>query len=337
VTHNHRPRSVARDARAEQTPAEEIPALLAALYDRVDTSESIVTHRRVRRGPDRIIAVPDIRPHRTTGPGLLAQLGVTAGTWSRVAPVEVRRWESDHAPGTGCREKCGHGRWVVDRVEHRIVPPRVAAGAAVPGGSPGWDADGALSPLTAASKPESAEPIAETWHVAHEIEQDLAELVADLRAEGRDGSLVDIALDDERAGARIVRRLRGLVARARIAADYDAPIVPLRDICCPECGGEMRVRQDASSAVWCAGSWLVEGPAPRGEPWPVRAACGASWPRGAWVALLADVDLSNPPAPARNDHRPAHTRPRDEPDKAEPLPAVLAGLAPDPTTERTAP
>ncbi|GAA4059735.1 hypothetical protein [Actinomadura miaoliensis] len=292
------PRSVARDARGS-SPAEDVARLLDELYYAVETRESIVTHRRVRRGPDRIIAVPDIRPHRTHGPGLLAQLGVIAATGDR-----------------------GH----------------VVAGAAVPHRSPGWDEDGALAPLSNSGRPGSAEPVTEAWHIAREIDQAVDELVEQLRAEGHRGGLVDIALADERVGARIVARLRGLVARARIAADYDAPIVPLRDVCCPDCGGELRVRQDASSAVWCTGSWIVEGPAPRGEPWPVRAFCGARWPRGAWVALLEDLDPDGAVEAPRNDHSPAQTPPRplvhDPADVGE-VPDVLAGLVHQPQPERT--
>ncbi|MGI5418672.1 hypothetical protein [Actinomadura luteofluorescens] len=231
------------------TPAREVADLLAALYDSVETRESITTYRRVKRGPGREVAVLDFKPHTTRGPGLLAQLGVIA---------------------------------------ERGPDGRTALGAAVPGGSPGWDADGALTPLTAAAGHESAEPITDAWHIAHEIEADLGALGDELRAAGLTGFLLTDA-EDERVGRRIAARLRGLVARARIAADYDAPITTLRDVYCPECGGEMRVRADASSAVWCAGSWTVEGPAPRGEVWPVRQRCGATWPRGAWVALLADA------------------------------------------------
>lgn len=194
------------------------------------------------------------------------------------------------------RVRRGGGREVavIDFAVHRTRAPGLLTqlgihdghGAAVPSGSPGWDDDGALSPMSRSGSPEAAEPVTDAWHVADEIRRDLDALAAELRAEGHAGTLVDIALGDERTGRRIARRLRSLAARARIAASYDAPVVPLRDVCCPECGGQLRVRADASSAVWCAGEWTVQGPAERGDPWPVRARCGATWPRGSWVKLL---------------------------------------------------
>lgn len=237
------------------TPAEQITALLDQLYDHVETREKIPHYRQVRRASERTVAVLDWAVHVTKEPGLLVQLGV---------------------------------------IRSRLADGVVIPGSAVPGGSPGWDADGALAPIVGGGKPDAAEPIADAWHVAADINTDVNALVAELRAEGRTGGLVDIALNDERTGRRIAARLAGLVARARIAADYDAPIVPLKDIVCPECGGELRVREDASSPVWCAGRWTVEGPAWVGEAWPVGVVCGARWPRGAWVQLLEETDTPEP-------------------------------------------
>lgn len=193
----------------------------------------------------------------------------------------------------------GHGREVavIDFAVHRTRAPGLLTqlgindghGAAVPSRSPGWDDDGALSPMARSGRPEAAEPVNDAWHVADGIRRDLDALTAELHAEGHTGSFIDIALDDEHTGHRIARRLRALVARARIAAAYDAPVVPLRDVCCPECGGQLHVRADASSAVWCTGAWTIEGPALTGEPWPVRVRCGATWPRGSWVKLLEEA------------------------------------------------
>lgn len=287
------------------SPAEQVRQLLNQLHGEVVTREKIPYYRQVRRASERTVAVLDWREHITREPGLLAQLGV-AQPRNTLVPVTVHRWERDdcacrpdrcehghrgNRPACDCRaEVCSHGRWVIDRVEHRTVEGIVTSGAALPGGSPGWDADGALTPLTGAGSAESAEPIGDAWHTADDIHHDLAALHAEIAAQGHQGSLVEIAAADERAGRRIAARLRSLVARARIAADYDAPIVPLRDIYCPECGGEMRVRADASSAVWCAGEWTVEGPAGPGEAWPLAARCGATWPRGAWVKLLEEAE-----------------------------------------------
>lgn len=86
---------------------------------------------------------------------------------------------------------------------------------------------------------------------------------------------------DDRWADRLYREVRSWTADIRVTLSYLAPIVALR-VRCPDCGGEMRVREDASSDVWCIG--VLEGPALEGEPWPVR--CGARWPRLTWVQLL---------------------------------------------------
>lgn len=275
-------RSVARDARKEHTAAQEIAELLAALHDRVETQESVLRYRTVRRGR-RDTAVPEFVIHRGVAPGLLEQLGVVQAAAATV-PVQIRRWE--RADGDTCKGLCWHGRWVHVRTEQRTVPGIVRPGSALPGGSPGWDADGALSPLTGGGKPEAAEPIGDGWHTAAEIAAGLADLRRELADDGHTGSLVDVALADEDTGRRIAARLRSLVSRARVAAGYDAPIVPLRDMYCVYCGGQLRVRADASSAVWCVGRITVHGPAAAGDPWPVTYPCGARWERWSWVNLL---------------------------------------------------
>jgi hypothetical protein len=109
----------------------------------------------------------------------------------------------------------------------------------------------ALAPMAGGSF-ESAPPVAEALWLADDIHRQVDQLDAELRTEGRKGHLIDMALDDTETARRIVRRLGALVTTARIALDYDAPIVTLRDVYCPQCGGDLRVRSDASSAVWCA-------------------------------------------------------------------------------------
>lgn len=292
-------RSVAHDAREddEPTPAEQIRAHLTELHERVDTHEKVLRYRPVRRGRRRIL-IPDFVVHRTRRPGLLAQLG-TVQAAAGTAPVEVWRWRRDdddpcQRDGAPPRE-CAHGRWLFVRTEQRPVAGVVTAGAAVPGGSPGWDDDGALSPLASGGKPDAAEPVTDAWHVADEIRAEFAELGRELHAEGwrPPATLVTIALADPATGARIERRLRALVARARIAAGYDAPKVPLRDVYCPLCGGPMMVRADASSAVWCEGRIPLHGPAVEGGPWPIGyERCGARWPRGYWLRLLEEATTS---------------------------------------------
>lgn len=215
-------------------PAEQITELLAQLHDEVQTRETVLRYRTVRRG-DRDHAIPDFVVHRTRRPGLITQ----------------------------------------------------ARAAAVPQGSPGWDADGALSPM-AGGEFESAEPVTDAFHLAEETATAIADLIEEAAAAGHD-SLVTAALADEQLGQRIAARLRQLVSRARVALKYDARIVPLKDVECPECGGELRVRTDASSAVWCAGLVPVEGsPVEDGTPTEWER-CGATWPRWAWVKLLEEA------------------------------------------------
>ncbi|OLT24372.1 hypothetical protein BJF79_13600 [Actinomadura sp. CNU-125] len=289
------------------TAAETIRELLGQLHGEIITREKVPRYRQVRRSQDRTVAVLDWATHVTKEPGLLAQLGVTNRRAAAV-PVEVRRWQPDPCP---CNEperverrgrvKCWHGRWVLHRVEQRVVEGVASAGAAIPSGSPGWDADGALSPLIGGS-PDPGEPVTEAWHAADEIRRDLDELGHALADQGwkAPATLVTIALEDEDTGKWIASRLRAIVGRARIAADYDAPMVPLRDVYCPDCGGPLKVRADASSAVWCDGWVPVHGPAAADDPdWPAdseewgpvgQARCGASWPRGSWVRLLEEAE-----------------------------------------------
>jgi hypothetical protein len=179
---------------------------------------------------------------------------------------------------------------IPDFVIHRTRRPGLMAQArvaAVPSGSPGWDADGALSPIGTSGSFESAEPVTEAFHLPEEYAVVLVDLAEEVREAGY-VSLVDAALADEDLGYRIVARLRSVVSHARVVLGYDAPVVPLRDVYCPVCGGSMHVRADASSAVWCAGRLPVYGPAvePDGQ-WPIGfERCKAKWPRGSWVRLL---------------------------------------------------
>lgn len=180
---------------------------------------------------------------------------------------------------------------IPDFVIHRTRLPGLIAqarAAAVPSGSPGWDADGALSPMAGGGSFESQEPVTEAFHVPEEYAATLIDLTNEVKAAGY-GTLIDAALADEEFGRRIVARLRSVVQHARIVLGYDAPVATLRDVHCPDCGGRMHVRADASSAVWCSGVVVLAGPGVEDGPWPLRERCGAKWPRGSWVRLLAEV------------------------------------------------
>jgi hypothetical protein len=181
---------------------------------------------------------------------------------------------------------------IPDFVIHRTKLPGLmtqARAAAVPSGSPGWDADGALSPMGSNGSFESQEPVTEAFHLPEEYAATLIDLAAEVREAGH-VTLIAAALADEDLGYRIVARLRAVVSHARVVLGYDAPMVPLRDVYCPDCGGSMHVRADASSAVWCAGVVPLYGPPVVDGPWPIGwERCGAKWPRGSWVKLLAEA------------------------------------------------
>jgi hypothetical protein len=190
--------------------------------------------------------------------------------------------------------KRGRGRdaMIADIAIHRTRRPGLidqARAAAVPQGSPGWDEDGALSPMPSGGSFESQEPVTEAFHLPEEYAHTIADLVEEAAAAGYPG-IIDAALADEHLGARFAARLRAIVNHARIVLKYDVPIVPLRDMRCPDCGGIMRVRKDASTPVWCSGLLPVAGPALPDGAWPIGwAQCEAKWPRWQWVKLLAEV------------------------------------------------
>lgn len=94
----------------------------------------------------------------------------------------------------------------------------------------------------------------------------------------------------DRWATRIYRELRTWAADARVTLSYLAPVATLQ-VVCPDCGGQLKVRADATSDVWCVGRWTVEGPALPDEPMPVSYRCGAVWPRLTWIQLL-DQDAS---------------------------------------------
>lgn len=181
---------------------------------------------------------------------------------------------------------------------------------AVPAGQlPGHPPDGTTHASAARSRPPGTTLPIETFEdLAAGIEQTvrrLRSLTGRSRGSRRPVAhmlreLPALLLDVDQKGAytvtpreaqRAVRDARGWVTTARLAMHYDVPIVDLPWRYCPECGGKLRVRQDASSDVWCCGTGeLVIGPANKDEPWPLKHhGCGAKWPRHSWLTLLDET------------------------------------------------
>lgn len=292
------------DRRSEETPAEALARLVGELVDGVQTTAEVTRYRRVRRGPNRTVAVVDLTTHRTHAPGIVDQLHAIQAAAKTVA-VDVFRWDRDE--DDPCRRAgaaaalCRHGRWVYVRTERRAAAPYgiVTAGDAVPQGSPGWDADGALAPLPSGKSFESRSPATAALELMLDIRAGVNEIRKQLGATTPEPStkrglreLVGLAaVADEHDAYRVLGRVRSWVSTAKILLGYEAPIVPLRDMYCRHCGGQLMVRADASSAVWCDGYVPIHGPARENEPWPIGwGRCGASWPRGSWVALLDEVN-----------------------------------------------
>ncbi|MGH3381870.1 MAG: hypothetical protein ACRDP6_44795 [Actinoallomurus sp.] len=290
--------------RRSETPAEALARLVGELVDGMHTTAEVTRYRRVRRGPDRTVAVIDLTTHRTRAPGIIDQLHAIQAAATTI-PVKVFRWEQDEVDP--CRRDaaepflCSHGRWVYVRTDRRPAAGLgvVIAGAAVPQGSPGWDADGALSPMPSGGSFESKEPAAAAaLELFLAIRAGVAELREQLGATGTASTtkhalrdIVGLTLTaDEHDVHRVLGRVRSWVSTAKIVLGYEAPIVALRDMYCRYCGGQLLVRADASSAVWCDGTVPVQGPAREDELWPIDwQRCGASWPRGSWVRLLDEM------------------------------------------------
>lgn len=290
-----------------KTRAEELADLVAELVDEVRTDEPVTRYREVRRG-DRTVKTADPRArHVTREPGLLDQLHAIKGA-VRTVPVKIYRWERDEDdPCRGARgddRECWHGRYVYVRTEQRPVRGVVTAGAAIPSGSPGWDSDGALNPLRSLGF-ESRSPATSAVELYDDIRRGVDRLRRDLRAAagrswgGRKApkdalrELVGLVANvDGDTADDAVRQVRGWVSTARILLRYDAPIVALRDVVCGQCEGELQVRADASTPVWCAGhpAVTVYGPALPDQDWPVTyppiVGCGEKYPRGSWIRLL---------------------------------------------------
>lgn len=326
-------------------PAAELLAhRVRELVDEVTTSEQVRSHRTVRRG-DRTVPVADMIAHRTREPGLLDQLSAIAacpvGRLERVpvmtsapdgqhmpltVPVldwrgqtrSVLRWQRDpEHPERAGRAVLVEATTVVTRlrrVRDAGGPSSIRVGAAVPGGSPGWDADGALAPGRRGT-PTSRAPVTEATWLLMDITDQVRHLYADVLAAAAAAGIHEQARGDlaarlrhivglvlrcdERLADRAAAAVQSWTRTARELIGYDAPVVQLRDLICPDCSGALYVRADASSAVWCGTIDHVAGPALLGEPWPVAYRCGLEYPRHTWLALFKRAEEPAPVTRAR--------------------------------------
>lgn len=318
-------------------PAEVLADLVGELLEEVTTSEQLAGSRRVnRRG--RSVAMAETLVHRTREPGLLDQLQAIASRPARRldrTPITTVHTEDD-----GERRRVqlraevldDRGRHLLrpqwDREQRRTVSEPVTVpltrvvrvpvgasgaapagvvrpGAMVPGGSAGWDADGALAP-TGRGSAESRPPVTGALDVLLDIHRQARHLYRRmLRAAQQAGHtnqarprrgldailrhMVSLAaeLDDATATAA-VQAVRSWVRTARQLIGYDAPIVHLRDICCwdPNCGGRLAVSADGSTPVWCTRMRIEQGPARADEDWPLFRRCPVVYKRAQWLDLF---------------------------------------------------
>lgn len=241
----------------------DLAAVVSELFDEVTTRELVPTAAIPGYRPPTGRPAPKRVPHTTTAPGLITQLEDAAGT----RPARDHLVEAGPARG-----------------------PRYGADV-TGGGKPGSRPPGSLTALETLTQIETA-----AIEVRRRTDRH-AGLTTLPRARGLRGEIQHLTwllgtrhahgdpLVDDRHARAVLHAARSWATDARVTLSYLAPVVTL-NVRCPDCGGDMRVRKDASSDVWCAGT--VEGPALDGDPWPVR--CGARWPRITWVQLLDQVN-----------------------------------------------
>lgn len=288
-----------------QADVEDLMLVIADLVDRYETSEKYTWRpTRQTRGYDQEVPGPGGQPvwkkplpkpqqrvHRTREPGLLEQL--RRGPGRRRAVAKPPGW--GYGPGLGYRQYADASPLVAD-----MAP---TPGRADPGGG------GRTKPTSA--PPAGLGPVETLIDITAAIAHTRARL---RRSCGMDPGRVESApmmlhelldlvtrrggdgrwLVPDRQVRRLVGEARSWASTARLALRYDAPVVVLKDRHCgtpefPGCGGQLKVRADASSDVWCAGipGRVLEGPAAEGEPWPILdRGCGARWTRVTWIDLL---------------------------------------------------
>lgn len=269
--------------------AETLADLVTQLLDEVPIRVEYTTYRVVtRNNTPRRHAEQRVANRRD--PGLLRQLGAVAGHTTTGRRILDTRDEDGWRTGHRVQRTTTRAGWAIP-------------GASTPSGSPGWDADGAMSPQPTGRSFESQAPARDALLLEDQIAQEVASLHARLaRATrthtirrtvgGRLRELVHLAaiadeqgLDDDAYQA--LAAVRGWVSACRVLLGYDARAIELANWHCADCGGRVRTRADDESIVWCAGLGVVEGPALEYEEMPVvYGSCGAKWGKGEWVDFM---------------------------------------------------
>jgi hypothetical protein len=246
----------------------------------------------------RLVRLPALERTRVSveGPARAGEPWPVTYAFQQQVRVPVIDWHGRQRRNADGQPVTQPASWI--RRDNHPAAGVVIPGAAVPQGSPGWDDDGALQPSRGGGA-RSRPPATEALELLDAIDAGARRLCVELRSAARQqpGRRVDtaaalrelvglVSLVDEATARSALARVRSWVLAARVLLRYDAPIVALRDVVCRACGGELRVRADASSDVWCAAHISVEGPAYEGEPWPVTYPCGQRYPRWQWIELL---------------------------------------------------
>lgn len=244
----------------------DLGVVVSELLDQVTTRTRVlataVPSKAGKRTPKRV-------EHQTTASGLYVQLEQAAG----VRPTRARH-------------------------QHAIATPNLLT--AGPTSSPRYGADVTSHPKPGSRPPMSLDAIdllarIDTDAVALRRRADKAAGIPTLdRTRGFRGELRHLTwlltepdLLPDAWPLTVYRAARSWSADARVALSYLAPMMTLKPSC-PDCGGELRVRADATSDVWCLG--ILEGPVLEDADFPLR--CGAVWPRLLWVTLLDQAKQS---------------------------------------------
>ena len=215
----------------------------------------------------------------------------------RALTVEVRTTvEYDRAPGLGAdgirRRGQERGR---HRIAHRGLLLQLAA-ALLPGrrsedsgggrSAPGPrlpcapDATAALDAIWHGWRPEpGAALIPGAWELRERLRAATGRRTRTRRRPGLAGVILEIralahlAPPDQLEQAAAAAHAWATLARTVLG--YEAPVVTLRDVRCPGCAQRLKVRQDASSDVWCPTPDCLDDDGRR-----------RSWSRAEWPFLL---------------------------------------------------